>query len=263
MPWTHSGSRVLSADQTRSCSPWPTACAGQLPCPWRLGRQCERAAHRRVPARHLRLQGRGDRRFRRPPRGVLRGSPVRSGAGGVPRRGRQPPGAGPGRVHGAAELQLRRSAGHGRLPHPGRVRDEAGDPQPTAARVRRLAPGLDAVDERLHGLVGVRGDGPARRPPGHEPEGAGPGRVRPQRQGTHRSPGRPGARLPDQPSSGRRRRAHRDGRRHHLGHGDGIPPAAPRRLGRSAHRRGREGDGVFGGLRPLPRRPGARPGLAR
>ena len=58
----------------------------------------------------------------------------------------------------------------------------------------------------------------------------------------------------DQPRARRRRRAHRHGGRHRVGDGDGLPPAAPRRLRRGVDRRGGAGDGVRGRLGGLPRR---------
>ena len=54
-------------------------------------------------------------------------------------RRRHAPGADAGRVHGAAELLLRGPPGDGRVPHPGRVRDPAGDAQRPPARVHRVA----------------------------------------------------------------------------------------------------------------------------
>src|SRR5581483_7309980 len=79
---------------------------------------CDHGSNRetRIPPRYLRLQGRGDRRFRRALRRVLGGASLRSRARCVSDRQCLSPGAGAGRVHRAAELQLQRHAGHGRVP---------------------------------------------------------------------------------------------------------------------------------------------------
>ena len=55
-------------------------------------------------------------------------------------------------------------------------------------------PGAMPADQRVHRVVGLRANGPARRPAGDQPQGARPGRVRSGRQGADRPPGRDRAR---------------------------------------------------------------------
>ena len=62
--------------------------------------------------------------------------------------------------------------------------------------------------------------------------------------------------VPGQPRARGRRRADRDGRRHHVGDGDGLPPPPPGGLRRGVRRRRRARDGVLGRVRPVPGRSG-------
>ena len=95
-----------------------------------------------------------------------------------------------------------------------------------------------APHQRLHRLLDLRRDGAARRRDGDQPQGARPrrGRARPARCRSIVSPrSRPACTIS-------RARVVDAGRivtagRHRLGHGDGLPPAAPRRLRRGPHRR--------------------------
>ena len=68
----------------------------------------------------------------------------------------QPPGAGAGRVHRAAQLQLRRRPAMDAFLIPGGFGTRQEMHNRRLHEFIRVAAGVDAADQRLHGFVGVR-----------------------------------------------------------------------------------------------------------